>query len=136
MAGGFGNVYIFNLYAEEVTAFGLNGQPMSAGSIPGPAETTKPLYVPQQIIVSRTNLYKNQLNAPLFIQGDNSFTVDYQGQNWQGTVNIDPGTALSFDFWFYITFQTGWLLDTLGHFYTVYSEKTTVTGLDGKQTII
>lgn len=135
MADGYGNVYIFNLYVEEITKFNLNDQG-SAGSIIAPSQNTKPLYVPQQIAVSRTALPLNNLNSPLFVQGKNVFTADYLGQNWSGVANIDPTIfpALNFDLWLYVAFQTAWLLDTFGHLQVIYAQQTMMMK-DGKEVI-
>jgi hypothetical protein len=119
MAGGFGNVYVFNLYVENILKVNLNGQG-TAGSIIAPAQTTKPPYAPQQIVVSRTNLNQDQLNSPLFVQGSNTITVDYYMESWTAAVTIDPvnQSALQNDLWIYLCYQTAWLLDTTGDFQT------------------
>jgi hypothetical protein len=114
MANGFGNVYVFNLYVENMTAFNLNGQG-PAGTIAGPVETSTPPYEPQQLVVSRTNLTQSQLSSPLFVQGSNDITVDYLGQAWKGTVVIGTQPALQYDLWLYIGYQVAFLFDTVGN---------------------
>lgn len=113
MANGFGNVYVFNLYAEAMTAFNLNGQG-SAGKIGAPVSTSTPPYVPSQLVVSRTNLNQGQLSSPLFVQGANTINVNYLGQSWQGTVNIPTQPGLQFDLWLYVGYQIAFLFDTQG----------------------
>jgi len=131
-SGAFGNVYVFNLYVEEVMAFGVNNVPMSAGSIAAPATTTKPLYVPQQLVVTRTNLFKSQLTSPMFVQGNNPFMVEYNGQNWQGTANLS--TALSFNYWLYLCYQTAWLFDTIGGMQQIYADQSSKM-VNGKEVV-
>lgn len=111
----YGNVYIFNLYVESMTQFNLNGQG-SAGSIAAPLKSTTPPYAPQQLVVARTNLTINQLNAPLFVIGANNISVNYGGEVWQGTVTIPspPNPSLQADLWLYIAYQTAFLFDTSG----------------------
>jgi hypothetical protein len=126
MTAPFGNVYIFNLYVEGITAIGLNNQPVTGGTIAGPLVSTTPPYVPQQLSISRTNLNQGQLNSALFVQGMNTITVDVPGQSWTGKLNIDPvaAPALAFDMWLYVatvTQESGllagimMLFDTQGH---------------------
>jgi hypothetical protein len=134
MANGIGNVYVFNLYVQNVTSFTVNGQ-ASAGTIVAPSQTTKALYVPQQLVVPRTPYPKQDVNSSLFAQGENDFTVDFPYQNWTGSLTIDTTwPALNFDLWLYVTFQAAWLLDTFGHFQPIYSQKTTV--MKGDQQIV
>lgn len=111
----YGNVYIFNLYVESMTAFNLNQQG-SAGTIAAPVKTTTPPYAPQQLVVARTNLTFDQLNSPLFVNGDNQISVNYGGEVWKGTVNIPgpPSPSLQADLWLYIAYQQAFLFDTTG----------------------
>ena len=128
MSDGYGNVYIFNIYSENIAKFNLNDQG-SAGTIVAPSKTaTKSPYQPQCISVSRTALPKANITSPLFVQGNNEFTVDYLGQNWTGTANIDPTIwpALNTDLWLYVFFQMAWLLDPMGHLQTIYSTETRI----------
>jgi hypothetical protein len=111
----FGNVYIFNLYVESMTQFNLNGMG-SAGSIAAPVNTTKPPYVPAQLMVGRTNLTVDQLNSPLFVNGANNILVNYGGENWKGTVTIPgpPSPSMQADLWLYIAYKTAFLFTTDG----------------------
>ena len=111
----YGNVYIFNLYVESMTQFNLNGQG-SAGSIAAPVNSTKPPYVPAQLVVGRTNLTVSQLNSPLFVIGANNVSINYGGEVWQGTVNIPspPSPSLQADLWLYVAYQKAFLFDTTG----------------------
>jgi len=133
MAGGFGNVYVFNLYVEDIISFTLNGQ-NSAGKIVCPsAVTTKTPYSPQQLPVSRTNLNKSQLNSSLFVQGNNSMTVDYLGQSWTATVTIPVQPALQLDLWLYVAYQQAWLFDTSGDLLqTIQYEEARFAETDGR----
>ena len=111
----YGNVYIFNLYVESMTAFNLNQQG-TAGTIAAPVKTTTPPYAPQQLVVARTNLTFDQLNSPLFVNGDNQISVNYGGEVWKGTINIPgpPSPSLQADLWLYIAYQQAFLFDTTG----------------------
>lgn len=111
----YGNVYVFNLYVESMTAFALNNQG-SAGTIAAPVKTTTPPYVPQQLIVARTNLTVGQLNGPLFVNGANSVLINYGGETWSGTITIPgpPNPSMQADLWVYIAYQQAFLFDTSG----------------------
>jgi len=124
MANGFGDVYIFNLYVSDITKISLNGQ-NSAGAINAPSPVSPIPYEPRQLMVSRTNLNANQLNSSLFVQGDNTVTVDYFGQSWTTTITISDQTKTSLqnDLSLYICYQTAWLLDTFGNWRNFYSER-------------
>jgi len=98
----FGSVYVFNLYVENMTALGINVL-VSAGAINAPVSTTTPPYVPQQLAVTRTNLFKSQLTSPMFVDGANTVSCFFStGQNFSGTVTIPDPPALSNDLWLYI----------------------------------
>jgi hypothetical protein len=109
----FGNVYIFNLYSVPVSKFNLNGQG-SAGAIKAPSAASAAPYTPQQLVVARTNQTSNQLDSPLFVVGDNQITVNYQGQNWKGTINIPSNIPLQSDLWLYLAFGQMFLFLTTG----------------------
>jgi len=115
MAHDYGHVYIFNLYSTAVTKFLLNGQG-SAGAIAAPSEASN--YTPAQIAqaVPRTNLHPDQLDEPMFVVGENEFTVDYDGDNWKGTIDIPNAgdTPLQNDLWMYLAYDTILFLNTDG----------------------
>jgi hypothetical protein len=99
----YGNVYVFNLYSVPVSKFNLNGQG-SAGTIKAPSATSAAPYTPQQLVVARTNQTSDQLDGPLFVVGANQITVNYQGQNWKGTISIPNNIPLQTDLWLYLAF--------------------------------
>jgi len=99
----YGNVYVFNLYSVPVSKFNLNGQG-SAGTIKAPSASSAAPYTPQQLVVARTNQTSDQLDGPLFVVGANQITVNYQGQNWKGTISIPNNIPLQTDLWLYLAF--------------------------------
>lgn len=115
MADGWGNVYVFNLYGSPVSGFNLNSQG-SAGTVPIPDKTKG--YTPSNIAVERTNLEVGQLTSPLFVNGSNSFTVNYSGTNWSGSVTI-PGLGefpSEADFVLYLAYDKAFLFSASGTF--------------------
>jgi hypothetical protein len=99
----YGNVYVFNLYSVPVSKFNLNGQG-SAGTIKAPSASSAAPYTPPQLVVARTNQTVSQLDGPLFVVGANQITVNYQGQNWGGTISIPNNIPLQTDLWLYLAF--------------------------------
>jgi hypothetical protein len=119
MAETFGNVYVFNESGANITAFILNNVG-SAGSIAGLSEATTPPYEPFQLAVGRTNLLKEQLDSPLFVEGANSIVVVIEGENWAFTITIPPppgGPGLALDLLLHIYFyaKKAILLDNIGN---------------------
>ncbi|HEV7642391.1 MAG TPA: hypothetical protein VGO50_00490 [Pyrinomonadaceae bacterium] len=112
----YGNVYIFNLCAEEMFISNLNGMgPL--GSVASPLRSTNPPYVPQQLIASRTNLTLQQLNSPLFVIGENQLTINFAGESRLCRVSIPspPNPPLQADLWLYIAYRQAFLFDTAGN---------------------
>lgn len=107
----YGSVYIFNLYSAPVASITLNGMPKSAGTIDAPAKgSASPFYTPPQTVVLRSNLQQSQLDpsqAPVFINGTNTLTINYSGDSWTGTIDIPkpPGLPYAKDLWLYIAYQ-------------------------------
>lgn len=135
MANGFGDVYVFNLYVSNITRIGLNGQD-SAGTIAAPTPTSKYPYQPSQLAISRTNLTVSQLSSSLFVQGDNTLTVNYFGESWTATITIGDKikSGLQYDLWLYVCYQTAWLFDTFGNEQSFYCQQYTKM-IGGKEII-
>jgi hypothetical protein len=114
----FGNVYVFNLYVEDMVQFGLNNQgSVVKKPVASPQKTTDPPYAPSQVVVARTNLTQDQLNTPLFVNGPNDILVGYGTDLWKGTVTIPhpPAPSLSADLWLYVGYRKAFLFDTVGN---------------------
>jgi len=86
----FGNVYVFNEDILNITAFNLNDQG-STGMIEGLSEETTPPYQPYQLVVARTNLDREQLTSPLFVEGPNDVLIGLEGGYIRDfTITIPP----------------------------------------------
>ncbi len=114
----FGNVYVFNLYVEEITQFNVNSMG-SAGTVVSPVKgTASPFYAAQQVVVPRSNLLPTQLQPGqvVFCNGANSILVGYEEGPWTGTVTIPapPSPPMDADFWLYVCYKTAFLFDTFG----------------------
>jgi len=111
----FGNVYVFNLYADNMSALNLNGMG-SAGSVGAPTRSSNPPYAPRQMVVARTNLNRDQIDYPLFVNGNNDLSVNFSGESWRGAISIPspPQITLQADLWLYIGYQNAFLFDTSG----------------------
>jgi hypothetical protein len=112
----FGNVYIFNLYVEGISAFDLNGQG-SIGRTGSPTRSGDPAYSAPQLVGMRTNLNTAQLNSPLFVNGQNQISINYGGDRWSGSVTIPGPPQLSpqADLWLYIGYKVALLFDSTGN---------------------
>jgi hypothetical protein len=109
----FGNVYVFNLYVEDMAALQVNNLG-TAGTIAAPQLTNS--YVPSQLKVARTNIPVDDLDSPIFTLGDNSIRVNYGGESWVGVINIPspPDPAMKADLWLYICYKKAFLFETSG----------------------
>lgn len=113
----YGNVYIFNLYLEEIFISNLNGMgPL--GSVASPSRSTNnPRYIPGQLAAQRTNLTLSQLDSPLFVLGENQLTINSAGESRNCRVSIPspPDPSLQADLWLYIGYREAFLFDTTGN---------------------
>ncbi len=112
----FGNVYVFNLYADNMSALNLNGMG-SAGSVGAPTRSSDPPYAPAQLIVPRTNLNQQQIDYPLFVNGSNDLSFNFGGESWRGEISIPspPQIPIQADLWLYICYRKAFLFDTTGN---------------------
>jgi hypothetical protein len=107
-----GNVYVFNLYVENASSFGVNEQG-SAGTISAPSG---PPWTPSALVVPRTNAPRDQLTSPMFAVGDNDIGINYAGQDWMGVVNIPapPDVRFEDDLWLYLAYAQAFLFKSTG----------------------